>query len=36
VAYLTHVFGFLAGVVIGLIVRAASPPTQYPVHPSYR
>ncbi len=36
VAYLAHVFGFLAGVVIGLIVRAASPPPRYPVHPSYR
>jgi membrane associated rhomboid family serine protease len=33
VAYLAHVFGFLAGVVVGLFVRAASPPTQYPVHP---
>jgi membrane associated rhomboid family serine protease len=36
VAYLAHVFGFLAGAVIGLIVRAASPPPQYPVHPRYR
>jgi membrane associated rhomboid family serine protease len=36
VAYLAHVFGFLAGVVIGLIVRATSPPTQYPVQPRYR
>jgi len=36
VAYLAHVFGFLAGVVIGLFVRAASPPPQYPVHPRYR
>jgi len=36
VAYLAHVFGFLAGVVIGLFVRAASPPPRYPVHPSYR
>ena len=36
VAYLAHVFGFLAGVVIGLMVRAASPPPRYPVHPSYR
>jgi membrane associated rhomboid family serine protease len=35
VAYLAHVFGFLAGLVIGLIVRAASAPTQYPVHPRY-
>jgi membrane associated rhomboid family serine protease len=33
VAYLAHVFGFLTGVVVGLIVRATSPPTQYPVHP---
>ena len=33
VAYLAHVFGFLAGVVVGLIVRATSPPPQYPVHP---
>jgi membrane associated rhomboid family serine protease len=36
VAYLAHVFGFLAGVVVGLFVRAASPPPQYPVHPRYR
>jgi membrane associated rhomboid family serine protease len=36
VAYLAHVFGFLAGAVIGLFVRAASPPPQYPVHPRYR
>jgi membrane associated rhomboid family serine protease len=37
VAYMAHIFGFLAGVVIGLIVRAASPPTQYPVQaPRYR
>jgi membrane associated rhomboid family serine protease len=36
VAYLAHIFGFLTGVVIGLFVRAASPPTQYPVHPRYR
>jgi membrane associated rhomboid family serine protease len=36
VAYLAHVFGFLAGAVIGLIVRAASPPPRYPVHPRYR
>jgi membrane associated rhomboid family serine protease len=35
VAYLAHVFGFLAGAVIGLAVRAASPPPQYPVHPRY-
>jgi membrane associated rhomboid family serine protease len=33
VAYLAHVFGFLTGVVVGLIMRAASPPPQYPVHP---
>ena len=33
VAYLAHVFGFLAGVLVGLVVRAASPPPQYPVHP---
>jgi membrane associated rhomboid family serine protease len=33
VAYLAHIFGFLAGAVIGLIVRAASPPTQYPAPP---
>jgi membrane associated rhomboid family serine protease len=36
VAYLAHVFGFLAGVLIGLVVRAASPPPQYPVHPRLR
>jgi membrane associated rhomboid family serine protease len=36
VAYLAHVFGFVAGVAIGLVVRAASPPPQYPVHPRYR
>ena len=36
VAYLAHVFGFLAGFVIGLLVRAGSPPPQYPVHPKYR
>jgi membrane associated rhomboid family serine protease len=36
VAYLAHVFGFLAGVVVGLIVRLGSPPPQYPVHPSLR
>ena len=36
VAYVAHVFGFLAGVVVGLFVRAASPPTQYPVHPRMR
>jgi membrane associated rhomboid family serine protease len=33
VAYLAHVFGFLFGVIVGLIVRAASPPAQYPTHP---
>jgi membrane associated rhomboid family serine protease len=36
VAYLAHVFGFLAGAVIGLFVRAASPPPQYPVRPRHR
>jgi len=36
VAYLAHVFGFLAGVAIGLLVRAASPPPRYPVHPRYQ
>jgi membrane associated rhomboid family serine protease len=36
VAYLAHVFGFLAGLVIGLFVRAASPRPRYPVHPRYR
>jgi membrane associated rhomboid family serine protease len=36
VAYLAHIFGFLAGLVIGLLVRTASPPTSYPVHPRYR
>ena len=36
VAYLAHVFGFLAGLVIGLLVRAGSPAPQYPVHPRYR
>jgi membrane associated rhomboid family serine protease len=33
VAYLAHVFGFLTGAVVGLIVRATSPPPRYPVHP---
>ena len=33
VAYLAHVFGFLAGAIIGLLVRVASPPPVYPVHP---
>jgi hypothetical protein len=28
-----NIFGFLTGVVVGLIVRAASPPPQYPVYP---
>jgi membrane associated rhomboid family serine protease len=36
VAYVAHVFGFLAGAIIGLFVRAASPPPQYPVHPRNR
>jgi rhomboid family protein len=36
VAYLAHVFGFIAGAVIGLVVRAGSPPPRYPVHPRYR
>jgi membrane associated rhomboid family serine protease len=36
VAYLAHIFGFLAGAIIGLVVRAASPPPQYPEHPRYR
>jgi membrane associated rhomboid family serine protease len=36
VAYLAHVFGFLAGAVIGLLVRAASPPPRYPAHPRRR
>lgn len=36
VAYLAHVFGFLFGVLVGLVVRAASPPPQYPVHPRHR
>jgi membrane associated rhomboid family serine protease len=35
VAYLAHVFGFIAGAVIGLLVRASSPPPVYPVHPRY-
>jgi membrane associated rhomboid family serine protease len=33
VAYLAHVFGFLTGAVIGLLVRAGSGPPVYPVHP---
>ena len=36
VAYVAHVFGFLAGAITGLFVRAASPPPQYPAHPRYR
>jgi len=36
VAYLAHLFGFLAGLVIGLLVRAASPPTSYPAPPRDR
>jgi len=35
VAYLAHIFGFLAGLIVGLLVRAASPPPQYPVHPRH-
>ena len=36
VAYVAHLFGFLAGAVIGLVVRAASPPPQYPPRPRYQ
>ncbi len=36
VAYLAHVFGFVFGAAVGLFVRAASPPPEYPVHPRYR
>ncbi len=36
VAYLAHVFGFLAGALIGLAIRAVSPPPQYPAHPRYQ
>jgi membrane associated rhomboid family serine protease len=36
VAYLAHVFGFIAGAIIGLMVRAASPPPRYPAHPRHR
>ncbi|MBV9450933.1 MAG: rhomboid family intramembrane serine protease [Streptosporangiaceae bacterium] len=36
VAYLAHIFGFGFGVVVGLFVRAASPPPRYPVHPRLR
>jgi membrane associated rhomboid family serine protease len=32
---MAHVFGFIAGAVIGLLVRLASPPPTYPVHPRY-
>lgn len=35
VAYAAHIFGFVAGTIIGLLVRAASPPPAYPVHPRY-
>ncbi len=30
VAYVAHLFGFLAGALVGLVVRAASPPPQHP------
>ena len=33
-AYVAHVFGFLAGAVIGLFIRAASPPPPVPGPPS--
>jgi membrane associated rhomboid family serine protease len=33
VAYLAHVFGFVAGLAIGLLVRAGSGPPAYPVRP---
>jgi len=36
VAYVAHLFGFVTGMLIGLFVRAASPPPRYPVHPRYR
>jgi membrane associated rhomboid family serine protease len=36
VAYLAHVVGFGFGFLIGLIVRAFSGPTQYPVYPRWR
>jgi rhomboid family protein len=36
VAYLAHIFGFLAGLVVGLLVRAGSQPPSYPVHPRDR
>lgn len=35
VAYVAHVFGFLAGAITGLVVRAASPPSQGPLSPPY-
>jgi len=36
VAYLAHVFGFIFGLAVGLLVRAFSGPTEYPAHPRYR
>jgi membrane associated rhomboid family serine protease len=33
VAYLAHVFGFIFGLAVGLLVRAFSGPTEYPAHP---
>ncbi len=36
VAYVAHVFGFVAGAVIGLLVRLGFPPPRYPVHPRYQ
>jgi membrane associated rhomboid family serine protease len=33
VAYLAHVIGFLAGVLTGLVIRAASPQPAGPVGP---
>jgi membrane associated rhomboid family serine protease len=36
VAYLAHVLGFLFGFLVGLAVRAFSPPTVYPERPRYR
>jgi len=35
VAYLAHVFGFLAGVLVGLVVRAAGPRQPTPPRPRY-
>lgn len=35
VAYVAHIFGFVAGALVGLVVRATSPPPVYPVHPRY-